>query len=938
MKRTPQAIALLGAWIAILAMLGWFVQRQLVIGADLRLFLPSPATPEQRLLLEEIGEGPASRVLVIALDGAPAAQLADASRALAESLRESTHFRFVANGELSLESIPDELLPYRFLLSTTLDTQSFDADFLRRETQARARDLASPAGTFLEPWLPRDPTLELLKVLQRWQPMQEPRREFDVWFDRAGRRALLIAKTRAPAFDPDRQRLAIGELNAALARAGGNDGVTMTVSGAGKFSVMMEARTRGEAQALGTAATLGMVLLLLIAYRRIGSLVLSALPLASAGLVGLAAVSAFFGTVHGITLAFGFTLIGVAQDYPLHLLSHRRPDREPVAIARELWPTLATGVASTCIAYFTFLFSGVIGLAQLACFTVAALAVAGLTTRFALPLLMDRAGRDFGASRILDRLWDAIAALPRMRWIAVAIGTLAIGVVSLAPQDFWENDLAKLTPVPEDLLIEDQQSRAQVGTPDVRYLLVVAATGAEQALSRLEALEPALQTLVERGAITGYDHAARYVPSASTQLRRQQRLPEPSVLRDALRVALTSSAFRPDVFEPLVRDVEQARGLPPLTLEKLRTSPLGVGLDMLMTGRPGNMNALVTFSGVKDVAALQAFAASAGNGVRLLDIKDASESLIAAQRTRILWTLLAAALLLIGVVAFALRSRSRVYRVLAPMALTTLLVLAVLRATGVSLNLFHLIALILAAGLGLDYALFFEHAALDRAEQRRTLHAVLVCSLSTLMVFALLATSDIPVLRAIGVTVSLGVVLNFVLALLLTRPGPERGSLNAAPVGESRPFDLNQGGAERSLSSLIPHQGSMCLLERLVEWDDQRITLETATHRSLTNPLRTAGRLRAVHLCEYGAQAMAVHGALRSQASGGQPASGMLVSLRSVTFNRDYVDDLPGNLHVTAVGLQITPSSLQYSFHITHAEDLLTEGRAAVMLLRSEKA
>ncbi len=147
----------------------------------------------------------------------------------------------------------------------------------------------------------------------------------------------------------------------------------MTVSGAGKFSVLMEARTRGQAQALGTAATVGMIVLLLIAYRRLGSIVLSALPLASAGLAGLAVVSALFGTVHGITLAFGFTLIGVAQDYPLHLLSHRRPDQEPATIARHLWPTLATGVASTCIAYFTFLFSGVIGLAQLACFTVAGL-------------------------------------------------------------------------------------------------------------------------------------------------------------------------------------------------------------------------------------------------------------------------------------------------------------------------------------------------------------------------------------------------------------------------------------------------------------------------------------------------------------------------------------------------------------------------------------
>jgi predicted exporter len=106
------------------------------------------------------------------------------------------------------------------------------------------------------------------------------------------------------------------------------------------------------------------------------------------------------------------------------------------------------------------------------------------------------------------------------------------------------------------------------------------------------------------------------------------------------------------------------------------------------------------------------------------------------------------------------------------MALTTLLLVGGLHAAGVPLSLFHLVALVLAAGLGLDYALFFEHAADDPGEQRRTLHALLVCATSTLLVFALLATSSLPVLRAIGITVAAGVVLNFVLALLLTRPAP----------------------------------------------------------------------------------------------------------------------------------------------------------------------
>ena len=133
-----------------------------------------------------------------------------------------------------------------------------------------------------------------------------------------------------------------------------------------------------------------------------------------------------------------------------------------------------------------------------------------------------------------------------------------------------------------------------------------------------------------------------------------------------------------------------------------------------------------------------------------------------------------AALLLTVTVWIALRQPRRVLRVLLPMALTTLLILAVLRGLGVELNLFHLIALILAAGLGLDYALFFDHAGADRADQLRTLHALIVCSLMTLLVFALLALSSIPVLRAIGSTVAIGVFANFVLALLVSRqPVPE---------------------------------------------------------------------------------------------------------------------------------------------------------------------
>lgn len=134
------------------------------------------------------------------------------------------------------------------------------------------------------------------------------------------------------------------------------------------------------------------------------------------------------------------------------------------------------------------------------------------------------------------------------------------------------------------------------------------------------------------------------------------------------------------------------------------------------------------------------------------------------------------------------------------------------------------------------------------------------------------------------------------------------------------------------LSSLIPHQGTMCLLERVLEWNDSSVRLETDTHRSPENPLRSGVGLRAIHLCEYGAQAMAIHGALQAQAHGGAAAPGMLVSLRSVTFNCDYIDRLAGSLLVEAQCLHASESSLQYAFRIWHAGELLAAGRAAVVL------
>jgi predicted exporter len=243
-------------------------------------------------------------------------------------------------------------------------------------------------------------------------------------------------------------------------------------SGPGAFSVLMQERTQGEAQWLGSVDVIGMVILLLVAYRSVPVLVLGLLPLVSAGVAGLAAVGMIFGTVHGITLGCGFTLIGVAQDYPIHLFSHQHRGLDARSSVRALWPTLATGVASTCVAYLALLFSGVRGLAQLSIFTVTGLAVAGLTTRLLLPPLMPDSSRDAADSALLGRLWHAIAGLPRPLWLGVATAIACVAYLAFSPRPLWENDLGALTPIPPSLLARDAVLRKELGAPESGLLVI----------------------------------------------------------------------------------------------------------------------------------------------------------------------------------------------------------------------------------------------------------------------------------------------------------------------------------------------------------------------------------------------------------------------------------------------------------------------------------
>ena len=129
----------------------------------------------------------------------------------------------------------------------------------------------------------------------------------------------------------------------------------------------------------------------------------------------------------------------------------------------------------------------------------------------------------------------------------------------------------------------------------------------------------------------------------------------------------------------------------------------------------------------------------------------------------------------------------------------------------------------------------------------------------------------------------------------------------------------------------LPHQGSMCLLDGVTDWDGQHIRCMATSHRDFANPLRAHDRLGAACGIEYAAQAMAAHGALLAPADSA-PRAGYLASVRSVELNVMRLDDIAADLEVEAERLSGDGNTILYGFRVSAAGRELLSGRAAVIL------
>ena len=134
------------------------------------------------------------------------------------------------------------------------------------------------------------------------------------------------------------------------------------------------------------------------------------------------------------------------------------------------------------------------------------------------------------------------------------------------------------------------------------------------------------------------------------------------------------------------------------------------------------------------------------------------------------------------------------------------------------------------------------------------------------------------------------------------------------------------------IAAHIPHHGIMCLLDEVVAWTDADIRCRTASHRMISNPLRSGNHLKAVCGIEYAAQAMAIHGALISKRDNVGRRIGMLASVRNVTLHVRRLDDIHSDLIVSSTRISSDENALLYDFTISGDPGVLLSGRSTIVL------
>lgn len=544
--------------------------------------------------------------------------------------------------------------------------------------------------------------------------------------------------------------------------------VNILHSGMFFFAVDSAQSAKADIQLIAVGSMAGVLLLMLLVFRSLLPLLLAFSSIAAGVGFGVLTSVWVFGSVHVLTIVFGASLIGIVVDYSLHYFYHfladkNAPDAAESSRDGQLFRAMLLSVITSLVGYGALSLTDLLILKKVALFSCSGLAMAWLSVMILGPFVVRRP-IDARQAMLKSFIYGCQRVFARKPRVLTTSGVILAGlslVYILTGSLNVNDDPRRFFHVSSALLEQEQavSTLAQVYEPG-RYLLI-RGQQAQQIYDALEALYR--YPGVNRESVTGITD---WLASPQAQARYY-----------ALQAGLYGENGALDSFSSLL-------GLPPDSFSLVKKayitakeSVLGFSelaeaipaLPPLWSEQDGQIYSFALIRKNSDLKAI-ADAAEAVPEIDYVNTLSNATRALKSQRETGATLLLVAYLLVALLLAFWYRKATAALMLLIP-ACASLIAVALVLVSGQAINVFHIMALFLVLGLGMDYIIFAKEMA---SKPDTTQQAILLSAVTSLLSFGLLAFSAMPVVQAFGSIILIGNTINFIAAISLFNGEPEK--------------------------------------------------------------------------------------------------------------------------------------------------------------------
>lgn len=721
-----------------------------------------PDSQQQPLIREassQMGQQFSQRLLIL-VSSTNQAALKPAVTNIAKKFQQLSQIKSVT-WQVDLEQIKQtqhDLFQYRYTLLTDEVSDALESQqtgLVREQALSRIINPLSLGSTNLK----ADP----FGLFPAWQLSQAP--TLNVVMDDGFMRLaddnetyLLILNLQADAFAMETQQAVLSQyqqLESDLAK----QQVSFTPSGLLIHADAGAKQAQKEISTIGLGSLIGIVVLMLWVFRRVSTVLILILPVAVGCIVATAVAFLTFERVHIVTFAFGAGLIGVAIDYSLHFLCERHTHK---AVLAYILPGLLLGLLSSVFAYAAQAITPFPGLRQMAVFSVVGLIAAWLTVLLWLPALTKKQNfKELQAAKQLIKWQSYFPTISGNRRLIGVLTTMGIASLLVILNGNAEDDLRLLQTSPTALLEQEKDVQKLLGLKSSTQFLLIPCDDIQRCLEKEESVKPELEQLVMKGVLDEYQLVSDRLPSVAQQKNNAEKVAtlyakELSALYKALNIPEQAE-------QQAIKIMQTESAVKRLTFQDEAAKELtdNVAAQIIMTTRYG-MATVIGLSSQQTInnAQLDAVFHQVPDMV-MVDQVAAISSLLKNYREQVmLWVAIA---YLFVFVMLTMRYKAAVIRIITPPILASVFTLAVLILCLPGINFFHMMALILVLGIGIDMGIFLT----ETKQAAHTWLAVTLSIMTSLIAFGLLALSATPVLKHFGLTVLLGLSFVWILATLL---------------------------------------------------------------------------------------------------------------------------------------------------------------------------